>query len=104
VRARVTAARQRQEARFRDLGVKGIRVNAHASGHILEQIAKPDSDGSALLRSAAETLSLSARGFHRVMRVARTLADLDGAEAVARLHIAEALSYRGESLRQRHAA
>ena len=104
VRARVTAARQRQEARFKSLGVKGIRINANASGHILDEIAKPEPDGMALLRSAAEHLGLSARGFHRVLRVARTLADLDGTDTVARLHIAEALSYRGESLRQMQAA
>ncbi len=104
VRARVTAARARQEARFKSLGVKGIRVNAHASGHILDQIATPEPDGVALLRTAAEQLGLSARGFHRVLRVARTLADLDDRDTVARLHIAEALSYRGESLRQRQAA
>ncbi len=104
VRARVIAARQRQEARFDALGVKGLRINAHASGHLLDQIATPEPDGAALLRSAAETLGLSARGFHRVLRVARTLADLDGIETVRRIHIAEALSYRGESLRQRQAA
>jgi magnesium chelatase family protein len=104
VRARVSAARTRQEARFKALGVKGIRVNAHASGHLLDQIAAPEADGAALLRTAAEQLGLSARGFHRVMRVARTLADLDDRETVARVHIAEALSYRGESLRQRLAA
>jgi magnesium chelatase family protein len=64
----------------------------------------PDPDGLALLRQASETLHLSARGFHRVLRVARTLADLDGAQSVARIHVAEALSYRGETLRQQRAA
>ena len=58
----------------------------------------------ALLRQASEKLQLSARGFHRTLRVARTLADLDGADKVARLHVAEALSYRGETLRQQMAA
>ncbi len=57
-----------------------------------------------LLREAAETLQLSARGYHRTLRVARTLADLDGAESVARIHIAEALSYRGETLQRKVAA
>jgi magnesium chelatase family protein len=60
----------------------------------------PDEAGLALLRQAAEALGLSARGFHRTLRVARTLADLDQSEAVGRLHVAEALSYRGETLRQ----
>ena len=64
----------------------------------------PDEAGLTLLRQAAETLKLSARGFHRVLKVARTLADLDGAEPTGRLHIAEALSYRGETLRRDRAA
>ena len=57
---------------------KGVRTNADCSGHLLEEIAMPDDAGLALLRQAAETLGLSARGFHRTLRVARTLADLDG--------------------------
>ncbi len=60
----------------------------------------PDEAGLTLLRHAAETLKLSARGFHRTLRVARTLADLDGMETVGACHVAEALSYRGETLRQ----
>jgi len=64
----------------------------------------PDEAGVQLLRQASEKLALSARGFHRTLRVARTLADLDGVEKVARLHVAEALSYRGETLRQQMAA
>ncbi len=104
VRARVVAARARQEARFKSLGIAGVRINAHATGQVLDQIAMPSADGAALLRSAAQSLELSARGFHRVLRVARTLADLDDVDTVGRIHIAEALSYRGESLRQRQAA
>jgi len=57
-------------------------------------IADPDPDGKRLLVDAAERLRLSARGYHRVLRVARTLADLDGSDGVRRLHIAEALSFR----------
>jgi len=57
-------------------------------------VAKPDNAGLKLLRDAAESMKLSARGYHRVLRVARTLADLDAAERVGRLHLAEALSYR----------
>ena len=64
----------------------------------------PEASGLALLRQAAETLALSARGFHRTLRVARTLADLDGTDGVTRVHVAEALSYRGETLRQARAA
>jgi len=104
VRARVIAARERQRQRFAKYGPNGPRTNSEASGRILEEIARPDADGLVLLRQAAETLQLSARGFHRTLRVARTLADLDGAETVSRIHIAEALSYRGEVLRQRQAA
>jgi magnesium chelatase family protein len=104
VRARVLTARERQRARFAGLGAKGVRTNAECSGALLEQVATPDEAGLALLRQAAERLNLSARGFHRTLRVARTLADLDGAEKVERLHIAEALGYRGETLRQQLAA
>jgi magnesium chelatase family protein len=69
---------------------------------VLEEIAKPDLQGQKLLRDAAETMRLSARGYHRVLRVARTLADLDGTEKIGRLHLAEALSYRAlaEDVRQ----
>ena len=64
---------------------------------------KPEA-GIALLRQAADTLALSARGFHRTLKVARTLADLDGVENVGRIHIAESLSYRAETLRRNKAA
>jgi magnesium chelatase family protein len=104
VRARVTAARERQRARLAERGLKSARTNAEVSGRLLEEIAMPEADGLALLRQASETLALSARGFHRTLKVARTLADLDGEERIARIHVAEALSYRGEMLRQRQAA
>ena len=104
VRARVATARQRQRDRFASLGVKSIRTNAECSGQLLEQTCMPDDAGLALLRKAADTLALSARGFHRTLKVARTLADLDGAERVARVHIAEALSYRSETMRRSQAA
>ena len=65
-----------------------------ADGALLDAVATPEPAGLALLQRAAERLRLSARGYHRVLRVARTLADLDGAATVARRHVAEALSYR----------
>jgi magnesium chelatase family protein len=104
VRARVAAARERQRVRFASLGARGVRTNADCSATLLEQTAMPDEGGVTLLRLAAETLGLSARGFHRTLKVARTIADLEGSEKVSRAHVAEALSYRGETLRQARAA
>lgn len=69
-------------------------INAELDGEQLDAVAKPDVAGQTLLTEAASRLRLSARGYHRVLRVARTLADLEGATAVRRLHVAEALSYR----------
>ena len=71
-----------------------IRTNAQADGELLEKIAAPEPEGRKLLTEAAERFKLSARGYHRVLRVARTIADLEGAAHVRRVHIAEALSYR----------
>lgn len=104
VRARVAVARDRQRQRYQSHGARGVRTNAECSGQLLEQTAMPDEAGIALLRQAADTLALSARGFHRTLKVARTLADLDGVDQVGRIHIAEALSYRAETLRQSRAA
>jgi magnesium chelatase family protein len=102
VAARVAAARDIQMARYASAGLPGIRTNAEAPASVLETVAQPDAQGTKLLRDAAETMRLSARGYHRVLRVARTLADLDGAEKIGRLHLAEALSYRAlaEDLRR----
>jgi Magnesium chelatase, subunit ChlI C-terminal len=97
VRARVAAARRIQMERLAALRHPRARTNADCDGNLLEEIAAPDQAGRTLLREAADALSLSARGYHRTLRVARTLADLDGEERVARIHIAEALSYRGET-------
>ncbi len=81
-----------------------MRTNAECDVSLIEAIAAPEASGLTLLREAAAALGLSARGYHRTLRVARTLADLDGESCVARIHIAEALSYRGETLRWAQAA
>jgi magnesium chelatase family protein len=80
------------------------RCNADTDGALLAAIAEPDAEGRALLTRAAERLGLSARAWHRTLRVARTLADLDGSDSVRRLHIAEALSYRRSGQRTAMAA
>ena len=92
VAARVQAARDRQTQRFID--VPGARVNADMEGSLLEKVASPDTESRELLTKVAERFGLSARGYHRVLRVARTIADLEGVETVRKPHIAEAASYR----------
>jgi len=104
VAARVAAARAVQERRYTALGLTGVRTNAQAQGPVLEEVARPDGAGLTLLREAADAMRLSARGYHRVLKVARTLADLDGAERVGRVHLAEALSYRALADEIRRAA
>lgn len=94
---RFATARARQRARALPDSRPAERFNAGISARHLSEIATPDTEGLALLRNAAERLALSARGFHRTLRVARTLADLEGAPTVHRHHVAEALSYRGET-------
>lgn len=92
VAARVTAARDIQSQRFADH--PQARTNADATGNLLDQIAPLDAEGRDLVMRAAEKLGLSARGYHRVLRCARTIADLDESPMVRRPHLAEALSYR----------
>jgi magnesium chelatase family protein len=104
IAARVARARDTQAARYAALGLPQVRTNAQAQGPVLEEVAKPDTAGAALIRDAADAMRLSARGYHRVLRVARTLADLDGAERVGRIHLAEALSYRALADEIRRAA
>ncbi|CTQ56913.1 Competence protein ComM [Roseibium album] len=102
VAERVLEARKIQEKRFLDLGI-ACRTNAQAPASAVEAIAQPDETGIAFLHRAAESLQLSARGYHRVLKLARTLADLDGLERVSRIHLAEALSYRGQDASRRAA-
>src|SRR4051794_17801127 len=104
VAARVAGARSRQGKRFAALGIEGVATNAACPAPLIEEVARPDRDGLALLREAADAMRLSARGFHRVLKVARTLADLDGEEHLRRLHLAEALSYRSHTDRRAAAA
>jgi magnesium chelatase family protein len=94
VAARVARARDIQAERYAAMGAGNVRTNAQINGPVLEDVARADPAGLALLRDAADSMRLSARGYHRVLRVARTLADLDAADSVGRVHLAEALSYR----------
>lgn len=92
VALRVAAARNVQAARY--AGRDEITVNADVSGDLLMEVAATDPEGQDILLKATDRFRLSARGYHRVLKVARTIADLDGSELVRRVHIAEALSYR----------
>jgi magnesium chelatase family protein len=98
VARRVQAARDIQSARAAEVGGGASPLNARAEGGALERIATPDDAGRALLMRAAEAMGLTARGWTRTLRLARTIADLDGSEAVRRVHVAEALTYRRTAL------
>ena len=89
---RVADARALQSQRYE--AIDAMRVNADAEGTILEEHATPDAEGRALLTQAAERFGLTARGYHRVLRVARTIADLDASDTVRKPHVAEAISFR----------
>ena len=91
VAARVAAARLIQTERY---AAADIRCNAQAEGELLNRFSTPDAKGQTLLTEAADRLRLSARAYTRMLRVARTLADLEGSDGVTRIHVAEALSYR----------
>ena len=92
IRERVIAARRIQEERFRPY--KGVHCNAQMSERMIHSFAEPDTEGVALLRTAMERLSLSARAYNRILKVARTIADLAASERVMPEHLAEAISYR----------
>jgi magnesium chelatase family protein len=104
VAARVAAARQVQRERFEKRGLGMILTNAQCSTALVEEIAAPDAAGLSLLSDASEQLKFSARAYHRILKVARTLADLDGTERVGRIHLAEAISYRMPTERLQRAA
>ncbi|MFQ5519358.1 MAG: ATP-binding protein, partial [Mariprofundus sp.] len=93
IAARVQTARQRQYQRLGD----GC-VNARMGTDELERFAKPDDEGAKLLDQAMRRFSLSARSYHRILKVARTIADLAGLENINSGHIAEALQYRGDDI------
>jgi magnesium chelatase family protein len=102
VAARIAEARRRQKERYAALeSPVPLRCNAEADGELLQKIAAPDEAGQALLTKAIDQLRLSARGYARVLRVARTLADMEGVDGVRRGHVAEALSYRKLSAAKR---
>jgi magnesium chelatase family protein len=95
IRSRVELARAAQRSRF--AGKQGISCNAYAVGRWLDINTPVHTEARTLLQCAAERLGLSARGYHRVLKVARTIADLDGAKEIAPPHVAEALRYRDSS-------
>lgn len=92
IRERVIKARDIQTARFKEY--RGIHCNAQMTERMIHQFAEPDEQSIALLRTAMEKFSLSARAYNRILKVARTIADLAGAENVQSQHIAEAIGYR----------
>lgn len=92
IRERVIKARHIQEERFREC--KGIHCNAQMSERMIHQYAEPGEDGIEMLRMAMERLNLSARAYNRILKVARTIADLEASERVLPQHLAEAISYR----------
>ena len=96
VRARVNAARERQRGRFGDRGMS----NARMEGKELRRFCALDAESEALMKAAFDTMQLSARSYDRILRVARTIADLEGADEISAEHIAEAIQYRSYDFRQ----
>ena len=104
IRMRVETARVLQQRRYAALGLSGALTNSAVASRVLEETMSLQSDARTLLADAADRMGLSARGYHRVLRVSRTLADLDASAHVGRAHVAEALSYRAMSDRLAAAA
>ena len=94
IRQRVVAARKIQQQRFIELGYPHLHTNSQLKGDILEEVTKLDSDAKSLLVGFAEKMKMSARAYHRTLKLARTIADLQNEKNVSKMHIAEALSYR----------
>lgn len=94
IAARIDAARNVQRERYASFGAAHVATNAQADGKLLEEVARPDAAGLDLMDKAAAAMRLSARSYVRILRVARTLADLEGGGPVTRAHLAEALSFR----------
>ena len=92
IRERVIKARDIQTARYKDF--KGVHCNAQMTERMIHQFAEPDEASIALLRTAMEKFSLSARAYNRILKVARTIADLDASDSVQQHHLAEAIGYR----------
>jgi magnesium chelatase family protein len=97
IRRRVCIAHARQNARYARMA--GVACNAHAAGRWIDAHGGVTSDARSLLHRAAEALALSARGYHRVLKVARTIADLDESSSMSATHVAEALRYRQATVR-----
>ena len=104
VAVRVARARAIQVKRYADLGLPHVTTNAAAPANVVETVAAVDGGGAEFVRAMAEQMRISACGFHRVLKLARTLADLDGLKGVGRAQLAEALSYRPSSDRRARAA
>ena len=92
IRERVIRAREIQTRRYE--GIKGVHCNAQMTERMIHQYAEPDNTGMDLLRMAMERFSLSARAYSRILKVARTIADLDASDSVQQHHLAEAIGYR----------
>ncbi len=93
---RIAKARTRQANRYQSAGL-ATNTNANASAAVIEQVAVLDNPAQVLLQDAVNAMHFSARAYHRILKVALTLADLDGSEEIGRIHLAEAISYRGAS-------